>query len=171
MLLNLQMHLARSCQAFFGYLFSTGDVSWYFGAEQLPGYFQLTQSTVVVNYHTCGHVKESLWRDKKNLIMMGTNIAFLLDRIFLCSGSDAVSVQKKKKIFIKMKVHQKVLSHQSQWCVGQQEHWAPQNRVHSIIYNYFAFDVTHCWWGNFLTTEDELWKFQSAHTTVYLGDI
>lgn len=144
--MNLQMPLARICWAFFGCLFSTGDVNWYLGAEQLPGYFQLTGNVVVTHNDTCGNVKEWLWRDKKNLIILCISVTFLLGRVFLSSVSDTVSVQKKK-IFIKMEVHQKVLSHKCQKYVYQQEHWSPpQNKVHSLINNSFAFAVTCCCW-------------------------
>lgn len=85
-------------------------MNWYLGTEQIPGYFQLTESMVVTHNDTCGHVKESLQRDKKNLIIMGT---LLLDRVFLSSVRDTMSVQKKK--IIKMKIHQEILlSHKSQ---------------------------------------------------------
>lgn len=79
-------------------------MNWYLGAKQLPSYFQLTETVVITHNDTCGNVKESLQRNKKNLIIMCT---FLLGRVFLSSVSDTLSVQKKKKM-IKMKVHQKI---------------------------------------------------------------
>lgn len=92
---------------------------------------------------------------------MCTNVTFLLDRAFLSGVSDTLWVQKKK-IFIRTKAHLKfLLSRKSQWGVDQQEHRAPsQNKVHSIIDNSVALAVTHCSWGNFLTTEDKLWNFK-----------
>lgn len=150
---------------FFVYLLSTGGVNWYLGTEQLPSYFQLPESVVATHNDLCGNVRELLWRDKKNLIILCINVTFLLDRAFLSSMSDTVSVQKKKKIFIKMKVHQKVLPHKSQKYVYQLD------KVHSIINNSFAFAVTCCCWGSFLTIADGLWKFQNTCYCVFRGHL
>lgn len=140
MLLNLQMHLARSCQmAFFWCLFSTGDVSWYLGAEQLAGYFQLTESMVVTHDDICGNVKE---RDRKTSLLCAPMLHFswtghsCLVWVTLCECRSRRSSSGRRST-------RSLLSHKSQRGVDQQEHRAPsQNKVHSIIDNPVALAVT-----------------------------